>query len=87
MEISLGIVVADDSYWPGGISASHADCNFGGPVTHTMVHTVVSSLSIIAGSGVTDLLLRQSKGVVVGVRGWITAGKPAAVAVNEYLRY
>jgi len=44
MEISLGIVVANDSYWPGNQSDNHADCNFGGPVTHTMVHTVVSSL-------------------------------------------
>jgi len=79
--------VADDSYWSGDICDNHADCNFGGPVTHTMVHTLVSSLCIIAGSGVTDLLLRQGNGVVVAVPGWITAGKLAALAVIEVLGY
>jgi len=37
--------------------------------------------------GCGDLLLRQGKGVVVAVPGWITAGKPAAVAVIEVLGY
>jgi hypothetical protein len=34
-----------------------------------------------------DLLLRQGKGVVVAAPGWVTAGKPAAVAVIEVLGY
>jgi len=42
---------------------------------------------MVAWGGCGDLLLRRGKSVVVAVPGWVTTGKPAAVAVIEVLGY
>jgi hypothetical protein len=48
LEISLGLVLADASYWSGNECDNLVNYSLGECVMHTLAHTLVSSLLMVA---------------------------------------